>query len=167
MISLLRIDDRLLHGQVAFGWTPALGANVILVVNDEAKNNELKAMALNMAKPSKVKLYIRGVEESGEIIKKFEASKKSNVLIIVKNTCDALSLVKKSAGAIKTVNVGGLRYSEGKIKLTDLVAVDRNDIDNLKEIENQNVILDFRMLPRDKKMKLHDLLTDNLKSELT
>lgn len=36
-ISLVRIDDRLIHGQVAFGWTTALGINTILVVNDDAK----------------------------------------------------------------------------------------------------------------------------------
>ena len=49
-ISLVRIDDRLIHGQVAFGWTTALGINTILVVNDDAKNDQMKSMALNLAK---------------------------------------------------------------------------------------------------------------------
>ncbi len=92
MISLVRIDDRLLHGQVAYGWTSSLGVNVILVVNDEAKNDQMKAMALNLAKPNQVKLYIRGVEESGEIVRKFAEAKKSKVLVLVKNSADALSL---------------------------------------------------------------------------
>lgn len=70
MISLMRIDDRLIHGQVAFGWSTSLGINVILVVNDEAKNDQMKAMALNLAKPNNVTLYIRGVQESGEIVEK-------------------------------------------------------------------------------------------------
>ena len=161
MISLLRIDDRLIHGQVAFGWTPALGVNVILVANDEAKNDKFKAMALNMAKPSNVKLYIRGVEESGEIAKKFSESTKSNVLIIVKDTKDALALIKNSGNTIKEVNVGGLRYEKGKQKLTDLVAVDSNDIENLKEIERLGVELEFRMLPRDNKKGLNELLKEN------
>lgn len=37
MVSLMRIDDRLIHGQVAYGWATSLGINVILVANDEAK----------------------------------------------------------------------------------------------------------------------------------
>ena len=82
-ISLVRIDDRLIHGQVAFGWTTALGINTILVVNDDAKNDQMKSMALNLAKPSNVVLYIRGVAESGEIVQKFASSKKSNVLVCV------------------------------------------------------------------------------------
>ncbi|MDG5855194.1 MULTISPECIES: PTS sugar transporter subunit IIB [Clostridium] len=158
MISLMRIDDRLIHGQVAFGWSTSLGINVILVVNDEAKNDQMKAMALNLAKPNNVTLYIRGVQESGEIVEKFAQSKKNNVLVLVKNTKDALELVKNSGGAIKELNVGGLRYEAGKQKLTDLVAVDENDISNLKEINDLGIEIEFRMLPRDKKKTLSDLL---------
>ncbi|AYV68158.1 MULTISPECIES: PTS sugar transporter subunit IIB [Niallia] len=158
MISLFRIDDRLLHGQVAFGWSPSVGANVILVVNDEAKNDKVKAMALDLAKPNNVKLYIRGVAESGEIISKFAEAKKSNVLVLVRNTDDALEVAKNSQGAISEINVGGLRYEEGKKKLTDLVAVSEKDINNLKQIEQLGINLDFRILPRDKKQLFSDLL---------
>ncbi|UOE53813.1 PTS sugar transporter subunit IIB [Bacillus sp. CMF12] len=158
MISLLRIDDRLIHGQVAYGWTSALGVNVILVVNDEAKNDQMKAMALNLAKPSNVKLYIRGVQESGEIAQKFSQSQKSKVLVLVKNTSDAVELARLSEGVINEVNVGGLRYSEGKRKLTDLVAVDDQDLANLKEMEEMGIELEFRMLPRDKKKGLKDMI---------
>lgn len=158
MISLVRIDDRLLHGQVAYGWTSSLGVNVILVVNDEAKNDQMKAMALNLAKPNQVKLYIRGVEESGEIVRKFAEAKKSKVLVLVKNAADALALVQGSAGAIHSVNVGGMRYSEGKLKLTDLVAVDQQDLENFKKMQELGVELEFRLLPRDKKKTLSDLL---------
>ncbi|MDM5226003.1 PTS sugar transporter subunit IIB [Cytobacillus sp. NJ13] len=158
MISLLRIDDRLIHGQVAYGWTSALGVNVILVVNDEAKNDQMKAMALNLAKPSNVKLYIRGVQESGEIVQKFSQSQKSKVLVLVKNTSDAVELARLSEGVINEVNVGGLRYSEGKRKLTDLVAVDDQDLANLKEMEEMGIDLEFRMLPRDKKKGLKDMI---------
>lgn len=157
MISLLRIDDRLIHGQVAYGWTPSLGVNAILVVNDEAQKDQMKAMALNLAKPANVNLYIRGVRESGEIVQKFAASQKNKVLVLVKNTNDALALVKNSGGTITEINVGGLRYSEGKRKLTDLVAVDDQDLANFKEITEHGVDLEFRMLPRDKKKGLKDL----------
>ena len=155
-ISLVRIDDRLTHGQVAFGWTTALGINTILVVNDDAKNDQMKSMALNLAKPSNVVLYIRGVAESGEIVQKFASSKKSNVLVLVKTTEDARRLVEASGGVITTLNVGGLRYGEGKKKLTDLVAVDEKDIANLKTIKDAGVQVEFRMLPRDKKKLLTD-----------
>lgn len=158
MISLVRIDDRLVHGQVAYGWTSTVDANVILVVNDEAKNDKVRAMALNMAKPNNVKLYIRGVEESGEIIKKFAESKKSHVLIIVKDVQDAHRLVELSGGVINQLNVGGLPHKEGKKKLMDLVSVNKIEIEQLKDIESKGVEVEFRMLPRDKRKTLNQLL---------
>ncbi|GAA3011320.1 PTS sugar transporter subunit IIB [Tetragenococcus solitarius] len=155
-IALLRIDDRLIHGQVAFGWTSSLGVNTILVVNDEAKNDQMKAMSLNLAKPSNVNLYIRGVEESGEIVQKFSASKKSHVLVLTKNTKDTYQLLKNTKDAVKEINIGGLRFTEGKRKLTDLVAVDDQDVSNLKAIRDMGIDIEFRMLPNDKKKKLED-----------
>ena len=155
-IALLRIDDRLIHGQVAFGWTSSLGVNTILVVNDEAKNDQMKAMSLNLAKPSNVNLYIRGVEESGEIVQKFSTSKKSNVLVLTKNTEDTYKLLKNTKDAVKEINIGGLRFAEGKRKLTDLVAVDDQDISHLKSIRDMGIDIEFRMLPNDKRKKLED-----------
>ena len=51
MISLVRIDDRLIHGQVAVVWTKHLGVNRILVANDQIVNNEVQKMSLRMAAP--------------------------------------------------------------------------------------------------------------------
>lgn len=158
MIKLVRIDDRLIHGQVAVGWTSSAGANTIFVVNDEAKNDKVKAMALDLAKPSGVKLYIRGVAESGPIVEKFADAKKSQVLVLIRTIHDALKLVKESADSIKKINVGGLRFEEGKKKLNDFISVSKQDVKDLHELESLGVDLDFRMLPRDKKLTLTELL---------
>ena len=160
MLKLVRVDERLLHGQVALGWTSNSGANTILVANDEAQKDQVKAMALNLAKPTGVKLYIRGVEESGEIVEKFAAAKKAQVLVLVRTIQDALKLIKGANGTIQELNVGGLKYEQGKRKLNDYVAVSDQDISDLKAIQKMGVELDFRMLPRDKKISLSDLLKE-------
>ncbi|MDF7682984.1 PTS sugar transporter subunit IIB [Lactobacillus sp. ESL0679] len=158
MIKLVRVDERLLHGQVAIGWTSNSGANTILVANDEAQQDKVKAMALDLAKPAGVKLYIRNVAESGEIVNKFASAKKAQVLVLVRNIQDALKLIKGSNGAITNLNVGGVKFEDGKKKLNDFVAVSDQDVADLKEIQKMGVELDFRMLPRDKKLSLSDLL---------
>ena len=160
MLKLVRVDERLLHGQVAIGWTSNSGANTILVANDEAQKDQVKAMALNLAKPTGVKLYIRGVEESGKIVEKFAAAKKAQVLVLVRTIQDALKLIKGANGTIRELNVGGLKYEQGKRKLNDYVAVSDQDISDLKAIQKMGVELDFRMLPRDKKISLSDLLKE-------
>lgn len=74
----------------------------------------------------------------------------------MKNTTDARRLLANSGGVITEINIGGLRYSEGKRKLTDLVAVDEQDIENLKAIQSSGVEVEFRMLPRDKRKVLEE-----------
>ena len=160
MLKLIRVDERLLHGQVAIGWTSNSGANTILVANDEAQKDKVKAMALDLAKPSGVKLYIRSVAESGPIVEKFASAKKAQVLVLVRTVQDALKLIKNSNGVIKELNVGGLKFEDGKKKLNDYVAVSDQDIADLKTIQELGVNLDFRMLPRDKKLSLADLLKE-------
>lgn len=160
MLKLVRVDERLVHGQVAVGWTSNSGANTILVANDEAQNDKIKAMALDLAKPAGVKLYIRSVEESGSIVEKFASAKKAQVLVLVRTVPDALKLIKESNGVIKELNVGGLKFEEGKHKLNEFVAVSDEDIKDLKEIQEMGVKLDFRMLPRDKRLNLNDLLKE-------
>jgi PTS system mannose-specific IIB component len=158
MLKLVRIDDRLIHGQVAIGWTSNTGANTIFVANDEAQKDRIKAMALDMAKPTGVKLYIRSMAESGPIVEKFASAQKAQVLVLVRTVKDALMLAKESGGVIKSINVGGLRFEEGKRKLNDFISVSDQDVADLHELQAMGVELDFRMLPRDKKQTLDDLL---------
>ena len=64
MIKLFRIDHRLLHGQVAFSWTKSIGADCILVADDEATTNSLKMTTLRLAKPQGVKLVVKSIDDS-------------------------------------------------------------------------------------------------------
>ena len=55
MIKLLRVDERLIHGQVAFAWTNSLKADCILIVNDAVAADKLRSNSLKMAAPAGVK----------------------------------------------------------------------------------------------------------------
>ncbi|MFC0674945.1 PTS sugar transporter subunit IIB [Brachybacterium hainanense] len=149
MIDLVRVDDRLIHGQVAIGWTAAVGANTILVANDAAQADPTQAMALKLAAPSGVKLYIRSVAESGEIVRKFADAQKARVMVLVKTVADAAALIAGSDGAITSLNIGGQRAGEGRTKLTDHTAVTDEELAQLDALQAQGVAIDLRMLPRD------------------
>ena len=156
MVKLLRIDDRLIHGQVAYGWTQALGVSVILIVNDDVAGNEMRKVAYNVGKPAGCKRYFRDVKEGVEAVKKLEASN-HKCLVLVDNVKDALTLVKES-GCIRTVNLGGQRMADGKRFITTLVAVDDSDIAMLKEIEAAGTEVEVRKLPSETKRRLEELI---------
>ena len=62
MIKLARLDYRLLHGQVVFAWVGHVGAQRIIIVDDEAASDELKKTALSLSKPAGVRLNIFSLE---------------------------------------------------------------------------------------------------------
>ena len=68
MVILLRIDDRLLHGQVAFSWLNTMGPEAIVIANDEILSNEIQKTAIKMAKPAGIKMTIRSLEDGIHLI---------------------------------------------------------------------------------------------------
>lgn len=97
MIQLLRIDERLIHGQVATAWTRQLGITAVVVANDEAAANELVTMTLRMATPPGIKVAVKTVREAVSLFHdKRTAGLK--ILIVVDKPCDALKLVRQVPG---------------------------------------------------------------------
>ncbi len=156
MVILTRIDDRLLHGQVAFAWTKSLGVDAILVANDNAATDPITKMAIKMAAPNGVKLAIKTVKEGIELLNN-PKSEKVKIFVVVKNTEDA-ALIAKEAKGIDLVNVGGIKKQEGKRMLTKAVFVDDEDITNLRSIEELGIEVEVRQVPTDAKKSLSELL---------
>lgn len=156
MINLIRIDERLLHGQVAYAWTRHLGINCILVANDQVVNNELSKISLNLAKPADVDLIVKNINDSITFLKGNE-SKELKILVIINNTNDAVKLAENIA-EIKEINIGGMKMRPGKKMLTHSVAVDENDINNIKRLIDMKIEVEICQVPTEKKKMLKDLL---------
>lgn len=106
MIKMVRIDYRLLHGQVVFSWTKALGINRIIVINKEAATDEFKKMSLNLAKPTGVKLNIFTVEEALSKMPKVETLNEK-IMLIFGNTKETLAFCE-AYPKIEEINYGGI-----------------------------------------------------------
>ena len=94
MICQLRIDDRLIHGQVAMAWSKELKIEGIVVINDKVANDEFEKLTLDLAKPSNTNLLVVSVDAGIKFLNS-EKINKYRVLVIVNNSDDALEIVKK------------------------------------------------------------------------
>src|SRR5476649_411834 len=110
MIKLTRIDDRLLHGQVAFTWTPALGVDCLLVANDKVAKDEFLKMTMGLAKPASAKLLIKTLPDTITFLNE-EKYKHLKILLLVSTVSDAFQLAS-NVPEIKSINFGGIRGSE-------------------------------------------------------
>lgn len=143
MIKFCRIDDKLLHGQIVMAWTRYVGAEHIVVVNDEAAIDQFKKMTLGLAKPAGVGLSVFTVEDA---IKKLGAGTKKIIMVILGNTNDALNLIN-GVSEIKEINYGGIRQKENSKKFGDAVFLDEKDIENSKKILEKGVNINIQQLP--------------------
>jgi galactosamine PTS system EIIB component len=148
-ILLARIDNRLVHGQVGITWTSSLGANLIVVVDDEAANQPIQQQLMTMtADNAGVGIRFFTVEKTIKIISKASPSQK--IFIVCKTPSVAKSLVDGGV-QIKDLNVGNMHFSAGKRALTKKVYVDDQDVEDLKYIEAKGVNVFMQDTPGDVK----------------
>ena len=158
MIKLLRIDDRLLHGQVAIAWTKNLGIHLIYVLSDVVVNDEITKMTLGIAKPYGTKLSVYAVDEGIEELKKHVNTNK-NVMIIINNVKDAHRIVS-AIPEIRAVNFGGIKEKPGveSKRYTGSVTLTVEDIEICKQMAEMGVAMEIKAVPDEKGKSLNDML---------
>lgn len=156
MIEMLRVDHRLLHGQVAFSWTSTLGADCILIANDTAATNELKKTAMRLAKPNGVKLVIKTVPDSIKALNK-GVTDKYKLFIVVSNINDAKEIVENYQG-VKSINIGGTSPADDKTNITKTIAVTSKEKKVMRKLINNGVDIYIQMVPSNSKVSVEKLL---------
>ncbi|WP_334330100.1 PTS sugar transporter subunit IIB [Companilactobacillus sp. HBUAS59699] len=153
MILNLRVDHRLLHGQVALSWVGFLGANCILVANDDVVKSNLRKATMKMAKPNGVKLVMKNIDDSIEALNK-GVTDKYKLFIVVENINDAYRLINGTNNKIQILNLGGTDKNDDSEELSAAVFVDDSDKKQLKELQNDGVDVTIQQVPSEAKKEL-------------
>ncbi len=156
MIKLTRIDDRLVHGQVAFTWVPALGVNCLIVANDKVAKDEFMKMTLGLAKPAGTKLLIKSLNEAAEFLND-QKNDGLKILLIINSVKDA-AVMAAEVPEIRSINIGGLRLKDGAKLISKAVAVNEEDISTLRGLLDKGVELEIRQVPTDSKQMVESLI---------
>lgn len=160
MISMIRIDERLIHGQVAFVWAKYLGVNRIIVANDSVARNDIQKMSLKMAAPDVVKCSILTIDEAINVLNDSRA-KALRILIVVNNPKDARKIVEK-VNDVPYVNISnyGLlsRDLSSKKKVTDTIYVTYEDIEEFDKIFKYEKRVEYQVVPTSPIKSLEGLL---------
>ena len=153
-IVLTRIDNRLIHGQVATMWTASVGANLLLVANDEVSKDEFRQSLMDMAAPAAAQTRYFSIEKTINIIHK--ASPSQMIALICENPQDVLKLVEGGV-PIKKVNIGNMHMAEGKRQVSKAVCVDDNDVKAFRRLQELGVDLEIRRVPSESAESLDEL----------
>lgn len=157
VIGLARIDDRLIHGQVATRWTKETNVSRIIVVSDEVAADTVRKTLLTQVAPPGVTAHVVDVPK---MIRVYNNPKYAGerVMLLFTNPTDVERLVEGGV-KITSVNVGGMAFRQGKTQVNNAVSVDEKDIEAFKKLNARGIELEVRKVSTDPKLKMMDLIS--------
>lgn len=155
-IGLARIDDRLIHGQVATRWTKETNVTRIIVVSDEVAADTVRKTLLTQVAPPGVTAHVVDV---AKMIRVWNNPKYAGdrVMLLFTNPTDVERVVEGGVN-IKSVNIGGMAFRQGKTQVNNAISVDENDIEAFKKLNARGIELEARKVSTDQKLKMMDLI---------
>lgn len=157
-ITVFRVDDRLIHGQIVTAWLNHADAKIIICADDLAAKDDFQKMLLEMATPKSVVLKVLSIEESIKLL--LEDDSETKTLLLVRGSNEAFRILEKVKD-IKSLNIGNINMKPGKTKILSNLWVDEKDIAGFKKIMDLNIEIEVRAVPNEKSQNVIDLLKKN------
>lgn len=154
---LARIDSRLLHGQVATAWTKTTQPTRIIVVSDAVAKDDLRKKLIQQAAPPGVKAHVVPVSKMIELAKDDKHFGGQRALLLFESPQDALRAVEGGV-PLKTINVGSMAHSPGKVQPNKVLAFNQDDIDSFAKLKKLGLKFDVRKVPNDAKGDMDEII---------
>lgn len=154
-ILITRIDNRLIHGQVGVTWANHLGANLVVVANDDVAGDEVQQNLMDMVLPDVIQTRYFTLKKAIDII--HNASPRQKIFLVVHDVQDVLEL-KEGGVPIDQLNIGNMHFAEGKKQITSTISVDDDDIKAFKKLNELGVKMDMRKVPTDRSQDIMKLI---------
>ncbi|MFT8870688.1 MAG: PTS sugar transporter subunit IIB [Sporolactobacillus sp.] len=157
-VRLLRIDSRLLHGQVTTSWAKAVKVNRILIVSDRVAGDKTRKTLIQLAAPAGIRSDVLTVEKMIRIYHdpRFDAFKP---MILVENPIDAKHLVE-SGITVDSINIGAISFDTTRVMVTDAIAVNAADVEAFRWFYERGIKLDVRKVSSDSSKNLWKSLAE-------
>lgn len=150
----VRVDDRLIHGQVVTTWVRSLGVKTIWVVSNRAANEPIEIILLKSSVPSHLTLDVYSVEEA---VKAWQGQSSANILLLAEYVQDVVPLVEAGM-PLESIDLGGMRYHAGYVALSKAVYVGAAEAAALEALRNHKVAAWIRVVPSDTKVDAYERL---------
>jgi mannose/fructose/N-acetylgalactosamine-specific phosphotransferase system component IIB len=143
-IALVRVDNRLVHGQILEAWVPFLKASCIVVADDQVASDFFRETVIRMAVPSEVQVVIR------------RGSGPSTIVLF--STVSAAWTAYRLGFRFDKLNIGNIYNEECRLCCTQSVQMSDGDIRDITGLRNAGVQVEFRRVPREKPIDLFEIV---------
>ncbi len=154
VVEFIRVDDRLIHGQIIQAWLPVMSIEEILVVSEETANDKIRKSMMRISVPKNYNLEAFDCNKA----KKYLKDNGNKKIMVLCHTTKELRCLIDGGISFTNINIGGMHYSHGKNEIVKNIFANKEDIDNLKFFISKNIDIDTRMIPSEKKENMKKIL---------
>lgn len=153
-VALVRVDNRLVHGQVLEAWLPALDAQGILVADDEAAGNVLARSAMALAIPPGIAFAVVRVQAAADLLRAGgKGPPAPRTLVLLRDVRDAVGL-HESGVSIPLLNLGNVHFGAGRRQVAASVFLDAGEVEALEKLEERGTVVEVRPVPSESPLRL-------------
>ena len=157
--SLIRIDDRLIHGQIATQWLKYAHGNKVLIIDDKVPEQPMQVRILKAAAPPGIKVIIKNVADGIEYCKKDPKPDESIVMLV--KVPEVIEKLVDAGVDIKTVILGGMGFKEGKKRLNKNVSAFPEEIECMKRLASRGIEIYYHLVPEEAPQSLDKVLKED------
>ena len=163
-IQLLRVDDRMVHGQITTAWARMANINHIAVANDAAAKNEMQSKILKMAAPPGMSIDILTKDDAYQQIASGQWDK-NHTLFITRNSVDMLAMIEKGLPA-EFINIGNIKKASGLVEINREVWATQEEVQAWYKLHDMGIKLEIQWTPIEKKINFNKVLDSKRKKLL-
>jgi PTS system mannose-specific IIB component len=154
VITFLRIDSRLIHGQVVEAWLPGLDVQRVVVADDEAAHSPLMKTAMGLAIPPEIEVHILPLAEVP-----FEriASDSVRTLLLLRDIPALLQAHKRGLPLLR-VNLGNVHHGPMRRPVSTSVFLTEEELGQLRALHNGGVDIEARGVPSERAVHFTEMV---------
>ncbi|MEO0095045.1 MAG: PTS sugar transporter subunit IIB [candidate division WOR-3 bacterium] len=153
---ILRIDDRLIHGQVVAGWARPLGIEELIIASDTISKDTWMCSVFRLAVPENIAFHCYDIENCVRYLK--DGMDMKRIMVVVEKPIDAYNLVKNGLN-VKEIHIGGLGYREGARSIVPFIYLTPEDIEVLVRLFELGIKIIGKQLPNSQPVDVIKKLT--------
>jgi PTS system mannose-specific IIB component len=152
---LVRVDNRLIHGQILEAWLPFNKATCIVVVDDEVASDFFRETVIKMAVPREVEVLVFRIDEFARTYTQLDASKKAIVLF---STIESAVKAYNLGFRFESLNIGNVYSENFRIRCAASILLSEKDISDIQSLTDMGATVECRCVPKDKPLDFRDVI---------
>jgi len=151
-INMIRVDDRLIHGQIVAAWVKSLGLERIWIVDDATANDSFLKNVMKMVAPPGVEFNVSSLAEISDTAKQYDEDGKKTIVLV--KYPDVAEKLFETGISFKELQVGGIGANAKRKKIYKNISMTDEEMESCKRMKQSGINVYMQVTPDDKQIPI-------------